>query len=52
MHSCERKKSLLLTVAMQNVLKKSVKNDSKGGARTKIKQKATKIKSKCASNRP
>lgn len=29
-----------------------MKNDSKGRARTKIKQKATKIKSKCASNGP
>lgn len=42
MHSCERKKSLLLTVAMQNVLKKSMKNDAKGRARTKTKQKVTK----------
>lgn len=48
MHSCERKKSLLLTVGYAKCIKKSMKNDSKGRARTKTKQRATKIKSKGA----
>lgn len=48
MHSCERKKSLLLTVGYAKCIKKSMKNDLKGRARTKTKQKTTKIKSKGA----
>lgn len=51
-HSCERKKSLLLTVSYTKCIKKSMKNDLKGRARTKTKQKATKIKSTGAFNRP
>lgn len=51
MHSCE-KEIPITYCCYAKCIKKSMKNDSKGRARTKTKQKVTKIKSKCASTRP